>query len=99
MAILGLVFVAGHLGLFYLFNDQSNYNRLLCLYSKCLYLMKVARIYLRVSTDQQDLTRQREIIEGAKQEGYYIAAVYSETASGARADRPELLRMIDDLGF
>lgn len=59
--------------------------------------MKVARIYLRVSTDQQDLTRQREIIEGAKKEGYYIAAVYSETASGARADRPELLRMIDDL--
>jgi len=59
--------------------------------------MKVARIYLRVSTDKQDLTRQREIVNNAKAEGFYIAAVYSETASGARADRPELLRMIDDL--
>jgi DNA invertase Pin-like site-specific DNA recombinase len=59
--------------------------------------MKVARIYLRVSTDKQDLTRQREIINNAKAEGFYIAAVYSETASGARADRPELLRMIDNL--
>lgn len=59
--------------------------------------MKVARIYLRVSTDKQDLTRQREIVNHAKAAGFYIAAVYSETASGARADRPELLRMIDDL--
>lgn len=59
--------------------------------------MKVARIYLRISTDKQDLTRQKEIVNNAKAEGFYIAAVYSETASGARADRPELLRMIDDL--
>jgi|GEM_PF-5815599 len=29
MAILGRVFVASHLGLFYLFNDHSNYNGLL----------------------------------------------------------------------
>lgn len=29
--------------------------------------------------------------------GYYIAGVYREKASGARADRPELLRMIADL--
>ena len=28
---------------------------------------------------------------------YYIAGVYREKASGARADRPELLRMIADL--
>ena len=28
---------------------------------------------------------------------YYIAGVYREKASGARADRPELLRMIGDL--
>ncbi|EES0951885.1 resolvase, partial [Escherichia coli] len=27
--------------------------------------MKLARVYLRVSTDEQDLTRQNEIIEGA----------------------------------
>lgn len=59
--------------------------------------MKVARIYLRVSTDEQDLTRQADIESGARQAGYYIAGVYREKASGARADRPELLRMIADL--
>ena len=59
--------------------------------------MKVARIYLRVSTDEQDLTRQAEIEHGTRSAGYYIAGVYREKASGARADRPELLRMIADL--
>ncbi|WP_035217101.1 recombinase family protein [Desulfobulbus elongatus] len=58
---------------------------------------KVARIYLRVSTDEQDLTRQVAIVENAKAAGYYVAGVYREKASGARADRPELLRMIGDL--
>jgi DNA invertase Pin-like site-specific DNA recombinase len=33
----------------------------------------------------------------ARQAGYYIAGIYREKASGARADRPELLRMIADL--
>ena len=60
--------------------------------------MKVARIYLRVSTDEQDLTRQAEIEQSARSAGYYIAGVYREKASGARADRPEILRMIADLG-
>jgi Resolvase, N terminal domain len=32
-----------------------------------------------------------------KAAGYYVAGVYRERASGARADRPELLRMIADL--
>jgi DNA invertase Pin-like site-specific DNA recombinase len=59
--------------------------------------MKVARIYLRVSTDQQDLTRQANIEATAVGAGFYVAAIYKEKASGARADRPELLRMIDDL--
>lgn len=59
--------------------------------------MKVARIYLRVSTDRQDLTRQERIRADAETAGYYVAGVYREKASGARADRPELLRMIDDL--
>jgi DNA invertase Pin-like site-specific DNA recombinase len=59
--------------------------------------MKVARIYLRVSTDQQDLTRQANIEATAIAAGFYIAAIYKEKASGARADRPELLRMIGDL--
>ena len=58
---------------------------------------RIARVYIRVSTDEQDLERQDAIIENAETAGYYIAAVYREKASGARADRPELLRMIADL--
>jgi len=60
-------------------------------------LVKIARVYLRVSTQSQDLQRQESIISAAKSDGYYVAGVYREKASGARADRPELLRMIDDL--
>jgi DNA invertase Pin-like site-specific DNA recombinase len=59
--------------------------------------VKVARVYLRVSTDDQDLTRQENIVAGAKAAGFYVAAVYREKASGARPDRPELLRMVADL--
>jgi DNA invertase Pin-like site-specific DNA recombinase len=59
--------------------------------------MKIARLYLRVSTDDQDLTRQTGIEDSTRSAGYYIAGVYREKASGARADRPELLRMIADL--
>ena len=59
--------------------------------------MKIARIYLRVSTEQQDLTRQAAIIDSTRASGCYVAGVYREKASGARADRPELLRMIADL--
>jgi len=59
--------------------------------------MKIARLYLRVSTDQQDLQRQASIERTAVDQGFYIAGTYREKASGARADRPELLRMISDL--
>ena len=59
--------------------------------------VKVARVYLRVSTDDQDLTRQDNIVAGARAAGFYVAAVYREKASGARPDRPELLRMVADL--
>ena len=58
---------------------------------------KVARIYLRVSTDEQDLQRQEAITGQAKAAGYYVAGIYREKASGARPDRPELLRMVADL--
>jgi DNA invertase Pin-like site-specific DNA recombinase len=58
---------------------------------------KIARVYLRVSTDAQDLQRQEAIADQAKAAGYYLAGVYREKASGARADRPELLRMVADL--
>src|SRR5262245_39726260 len=59
--------------------------------------IKVARVYLRVSTDEQELARQEGIVANARVAGYYIAGTYREKASGARADRPELLRMIADL--
>ena len=57
----------------------------------------VARVYLRVSTDEQDLQRQEAITGQAKAAGYYVAGIYREKASGARPDRPELLRMVADL--
>ena len=59
--------------------------------------MKVARIYQRVSTEAQNLERQNALIEKAKAEGYYIAGVYKEKASGVRADRPVLNQLIADL--
>jgi len=59
--------------------------------------MKVARIYARVSTEEQDLNRQAGIEVSTRAAGYYVAGVYKEKASGARADRSELLRMIADL--
>lgn len=59
--------------------------------------MKIARVYIRVSTDEQDTARQRALVEQAKAQGYYVAAVYEEKASGAKADRSELARMIADL--
>lgn len=58
---------------------------------------RVARVYLRVSTGAQDLTRQEDIVTQARSAGWYVAAVYREKASGARPDRPELARMIADL--
>ncbi|WP_404303180.1 recombinase family protein [Alicycliphilus denitrificans] len=52
---------------------------------------------MRVSTEAQDLKRQEGIAQAARTAGYYVAGIYGEKASGARADRPELLRMIADL--
>jgi DNA invertase Pin-like site-specific DNA recombinase len=37
------------------------------------------------------------MVDQAKTAGFYIAGVYREKASGARADRPELIRLISDL--
>ncbi|KKZ19016.1 resolvase [Serratia marcescens] len=59
--------------------------------------MKAARIYERVSTDEQDLTRQASLEKSAIESGYYIAGIYREKASGATVNRPELQRMIADL--
>ncbi|MEG5048577.1 recombinase family protein [Microcoleus sp. B4-C1] len=49
-----------------------------------------AIIYCRVSTDDQNCDRQeRDLREFANRAGYEIVEVVRETASGAKADRPE----------
>lgn len=57
----------------------------------------IARIYQRVSTDGQDLTRQESLKAEAEAKGYVVVATYSEKASGTSEDRPELQRMLADL--
>lgn len=56
--------------------------------------MKAARIYMRVSTKGQDTERQEQLVSDAKAQGYYIAGVYRDTASGTTSDRPKLKEMI-----
>ena len=60
-------------------------------------MIQAARVYLRVSTEEQDLARQEAIVASARAAGVYVAAVHREKASGARPGRPELLRMVADL--
>ena len=57
----------------------------------------IARIYQRVSTEGQDLTRQESLRADAEAKGYTVVATYSEKASGTSEDRPELQRMLADL--
>ena len=40
--------------------------------------MKTARIYQRVSTEEQQLERQNALVDRTRQEGYYIAGIYKE---------------------
>ncbi|MBP9035135.1 MAG: recombinase family protein [Pseudomonadales bacterium] len=46
-----------------------------------IHYMQIARLYLRVSTDEQDLARQADIEHSARQAGYYIAGIYREKAN------------------
>ncbi|MEF4247569.1 recombinase family protein [Escherichia coli] len=55
----------------------------------------VARVYLRVSTDAQDLERQEAITTAAKAAGYYVAGIYREKASGARLAVPGVVDLSD----
>ncbi|SDL08026.1 Site-specific DNA recombinase [Franzmannia pantelleriensis] len=55
------------------------------------------RAYLRASTDDQNASRAREALEYfTAEKGASVASWYVENASGARADRTELARLIDD---
>ncbi|MGM0914310.1 MAG: recombinase family protein [Pseudomonadota bacterium] len=57
------------------------------------------RGYLRASTDDQDANRAREVLKRfADEYDARIAAWYTENASGAQADRSELLRLLADSG-
>lgn len=58
---------------------------------------KTCRIYQRVSTSGQDLSRQQQLVEDAEAAGFYVAGVYSEKISGTVSSRPELNRLIADL--
>ncbi|WP_287414055.1 recombinase family protein [Ruminobacter sp.] len=55
------------------------------------------RIYIRVSTEEQTIERQEHLIDDAKSQGFYIAGIYREKASGAVEDRPELQKLISEL--
>ncbi|HHW34666.1 MAG TPA: recombinase family protein [Paracoccus solventivorans] len=55
------------------------------------------RAYLRASTDDQDASRARDDLERfAADRGLRIAARYVENESGAKLDRPELMRLLAD---
>jgi DNA invertase Pin-like site-specific DNA recombinase len=55
------------------------------------------RAYLRASTDEQDAGRARATLERfTTSHNKVIASEYLENASGATADRPELLRLLKD---
>lgn len=60
-------------------------------------MMKAARIYMRVSTNDQDTQRQEQLKADARAQGYYVAKVYQDKASGTTHDRPGLKSMIADL--
>lgn len=56
-----------------------------------------ARIYMRVSTEGQDLKRQEILVEKVRKVKGLEYEVYSEKASGTTMNRPELLRLLADI--
>lgn len=59
--------------------------------------MKVARIYFRVSSAEQDLTRQAVIEESTRAAGFYIAGIYKEEAPRKHYSGKFNLRVPSDL--
>lgn len=59
--------------------------------------MTFIRAYLRASTQEQDATRARtELEQFAAGRGLKVAAWYVENESGAKLERPELFRLLND---
>ncbi|MFZ3185571.1 MAG: recombinase family protein [Pseudomonas sp.] len=57
----------------------------------------LVRAYLRASTEQQDADRARgALLAFADSHGQRIAGFYPENESGAKLDRPELFRLLND---
>ncbi|SEL44933.1 recombinase family protein [Halomonas daqiaonensis] len=57
------------------------------------------RGYLRASTDDQNAERAREALSRfAEEHGSRVASWYTENASGTKADRSELMRLLSDAG-
>lgn len=55
------------------------------------------RAYLRASTTEQDATRAKQaLVDFAAERGHKIAAFYVENVSGAKLDRPQLFKLLDD---
>ncbi|WP_193337872.1 recombinase family protein [Devosia beringensis] len=55
------------------------------------------RAYLRASTEEQDATRAKAALERfCEERGLKVAAFYVENESGAKLDRPELFRLLED---
>lgn len=55
------------------------------------------RAYLRASTDEQDASRAHDQLDAfAKDYGHKVATWYTENESGAKADRSELRRLLND---
>jgi DNA invertase Pin-like site-specific DNA recombinase len=55
------------------------------------------RAYLRASSEDQDASRARSDLDSfAEERGLTIASYYIENESGAKLDRPELLRLLAD---
>ncbi|MGL4858584.1 MAG: recombinase family protein [Enterobacteriaceae bacterium] len=55
------------------------------------------RAYLRALTSEQDAQRARDMLDNfTRKRNVVICNYYSENESGARLDRPELFRLLDD---
>jgi DNA invertase Pin-like site-specific DNA recombinase len=59
--------------------------------------MQIVRPYLRASTEEQDASRaEGKLKEFIAKHGMKVASWYRENASGARLDRPELQRLLNE---